>query len=72
MYDIIINSKNIIKKFYLGKHWAGNSLKSFTFPWISTRDQALAFCLNNNGTLMYWSNSSEQAILQGNFIFSSK
>ncbi len=47
-----------------GKTWTENRLKYFTYPWNMTRDQALTFCLNNNGTLMYWANITEQDILQ--------
>ncbi|CAF1452722.1 unnamed protein product, partial [Adineta ricciae] len=46
------------------KHWTGNRLKYFTFPHNYTREQSLAFCSNNNATLMYWANSTEQTILQ--------
>ncbi|CAF4822265.1 unnamed protein product [Rotaria sp. Silwood1] len=46
------------------KHWIENRLKYFTFPWNMTRDQALTFCSNNNATLMYWFNTTEQDILQ--------
>ncbi|CAF4782816.1 unnamed protein product, partial [Rotaria sp. Silwood2] len=46
------------------KHWIENRLKYFTFPWNMTRDQALTFCSNNNATLIYWFNTTEQAILQ--------
>ncbi|CAF1112160.1 unnamed protein product [Adineta steineri] len=46
------------------KHWQGNRLKYFAHPQNLTRDQALTFCLNNNATLMYWSNLTEQTILQ--------
>ncbi|CAF2040937.1 unnamed protein product [Rotaria magnacalcarata] len=46
------------------KNWVENRLKYFTFPWNMTRDQALTFCSNNNATLMYWFNSTEQDILQ--------
>ncbi|CAF0846728.1 unnamed protein product [Rotaria sordida] len=46
------------------KHWTENRLKYFTFPRNLTRNQSLTFCLNNNGTLMYWANSTEQEILQ--------
>jgi hypothetical protein len=50
---------------FLGKHWVENRLKYFTFPWNMTRDQSLTFCSNNNGTLMYWANSTEENILRG-------
>ncbi|CAF2093138.1 unnamed protein product [Rotaria magnacalcarata] len=46
------------------KYWKENRLKYFTIPRIYTRNQSLNFCLNNNGTLMYWANSTEQEILQ--------
>jgi hypothetical protein len=36
-----------------------------------SRDQALTFCTNNNGTLMYWANKTEQDILQSFKIFLS-
>ncbi len=51
------------------KYWIENPLKYFTFPWNMTRDQSLTFCLNNNGTLMFWNNSNEQNILQSLFKF---
>jgi hypothetical protein len=47
-----------------GKYWVENRLKYFSFPWNMSRDQALTFCSNNNGTLMYWDNTTEQNILQ--------
>jgi hypothetical protein len=56
----------INKKKRLGKTWFENRLKYFTFPWNMTRDESLTFCSNNNGTLMYWSNQTEQDILQSN------
>ncbi|UJR20328.1 hypothetical protein I4U23_023459 [Adineta vaga] len=46
------------------KHWKENRLKYFTFPHNFTREQSLDFCSKNNATLMYWSNSTEQMILQ--------
>ena len=63
---IVIFTKKIYSFVFIrGKHWAENRLKYFTFPRNLTRNQALQFCLNNNGTLMYWTNSTEQEILQG-------
>ena len=32
-----------------------------------TREQALSFCINNNGTLFYWNTSLEQDLLQSLF-----
>ena len=49
----------------LGKIWSRNTLKYFTFPRRMTRNQALIFCSNNNGTLMYWYNATEQNTLEG-------
>lgn len=66
MFVTFIKINNIKTKIFLllGKYWTKNRLKYFTFPRISTRNQSLDFCLNNNGTLIYWTNSSEQEILR--------
>ncbi|CAF1215178.1 unnamed protein product [Adineta ricciae] len=46
------------------KTWSENRLKYFTYPTNMTRDGALNFCMNNNGTLMYWANKTEEDLLQ--------
>ncbi|UJR29534.1 hypothetical protein I4U23_010751 [Adineta vaga] len=50
------------------KTWNENRLKYFTYPTNMTRDQALNFCINNNGTLMYWTNKTEEDILQNELL----
>ncbi|CAF4100035.1 unnamed protein product, partial [Adineta steineri] len=50
------------------KTWSENRLKYFTTPSNMTRNDALTFCLNNNGTLMYWANQTEQNILQNEIL----
>ena len=50
-----------------GKTWPENSLRLFTFPILRGRSESLQFCLNNNGTLLYWNNSTEELLLRGLF-----
>ncbi len=65
MYEILKIKKLILEICFSGKYWTENRLKYFTFPTNLTRNQSLTFCSNNNGTLMYWANLTEQGIFQG-------
>jgi hypothetical protein len=48
----------------LGKVWRDNPLQIFTFPHNFTRDQSLAFCTHNNGTLLFWDGAAEYELVQ--------
>lgn len=67
-YFLKLTIKLYLYSFFKGKRWTENRLKYFTFPRNLSRTQSLAFCMNNHGTLMYWTNSSEQEILQSKTI----
>jgi hypothetical protein len=50
---------------FSGKFWPNTRFRPFTFPSILTREQSLRFCVNNNGTLMFWADLTEEQLVRG-------